>query len=175
MLSMLFELRSRIIKSRFNFYFISVDVLFFVIQSFTLIACLAIVTTIGSTVQCACAEFKASLRDCLGSTITTLGNKVVQKRKRLDFQTNMALALPDLPDEILNHIFQFLSPVVLHKTVSLVCKHWLKLIRNGLRHLKVTRSLYMKYFGLPWNFIYGIKISDDRLNIMMQKYLKIWP
>ena len=87
----------------------------------------------------------------------------------------MAIVLPELPDEVWNHIFQFLPPVVQHKTVSLVCKHWLKLIRNGLRHLKVTRNLYMKYFGLPWNFIYGIKISDDRLNIMMQEYLNIWP
>ena len=87
----------------------------------------------------------------------------------------MALPLPDLPDEVWNHIFQLLPPMVQQKTVSLVCKHWLKLIRNGLHQLKVTRSLYLKYFGLPWDFIYGIKISDEELNSMMLNYLKIWP
>ena len=81
----------------------------------------------------------------------------------------------EIPDEIWIHIFQFLPPKVLHKTVSLVCKHWLKLIRNGVRHLKVTTNLFIKYFGLEWNFVYGIKISDKKLNDMMLEYLKLWP
>ena len=75
-----------------------------------------------------------------------------------------------LPQEILCHIFSFLSPKVLHTTVSLVCKDWLEIVRNGTKSLVLKKPFLKKYFQL-----HALPIDDGKLNSLMDAYLKMWP
>ena len=78
----------------------------------------------------------------------------------------------DLPDEIWSYIFKHLSSNVLHNTVSLVCKSWLKIIRNDVRHLDLKHHFLDKLFDEKDKTKF---IADEPLNSLMSDCLKIWP
>ena len=78
-----------------------------------------------------------------------------------------------LPDELWCHIFKFLPPIVLHKTVSLVCKYWLALVRNDTRHIRLRCTFLNSYFELKYNG--WPPVQRRKLDTLLSNYLKIWP
>ena len=81
----------------------------------------------------------------------------------------------ELPNELWSYIFHFLPLPILHKTVSLVCKHWLKIVREDTKHLKLSSRFFMKYYDLRWDMIYGVRVPDKLFNEIISEYLEVWP
>ena len=79
----------------------------------------------------------------------------------------------ELPIELWRHIFSHLSPVVLHKTVSLVCKDWLKMVRDDVKHFKLHKKFILKLFKVTR--LQSVSVSEDKLNLVMARYLNAWP
>ena len=79
----------------------------------------------------------------------------------------------ELPIELWRHIFSHLSPALLHKTVSLVCKHWLRIVRDNVKHLKLHKNFILKLFKITR--LQSVPVSEDKLNIVMARYLNVWP
>ena len=76
----------------------------------------------------------------------------------------------ELPEELWSYIFKFLPKKFKHKTVSLVCKHWLEIVRKDERHLVLEKSFLDKYFDIQsW------PVKDRDLKVWLLSFLKLWP
>ena len=82
----------------------------------------------------------------------------------------------ELPEELWSHIFSFLSSKVLHKTVSLVCKDWLRIVRYNVRYLNLRRRFLDKLFDGKYESYNKYQcVTEEKMNEVMSNYLKKWP
>ena len=80
-----------------------------------------------------------------------------------------------LPEEIWCRIFAYLDPFTIHKAVSVVCKDFLRIVRQDKRlsgSLKLSRRFLQRYFN---HFDIWRKLEESKFHLGMSDFLKKWP
>ena len=80
-----------------------------------------------------------------------------------------------LPEEIWCRIFAYLDPFTIHEAVSVVCKDFLRIVRQDKRlsgSLKLSRRFLQRYFN---HFDIWSKLETNKFHLGLSEFLKKWP